>query len=324
MEYKDYYKILGVSRDASEEEIKKAYRRLARKYHPDVNKSPDAEERFKEINEAYEVLSDPEKRRKYDALGAEWERWQRMGGTPGGFDWGPWVSTPGGQRVRVEYVSPEDLGDLFGDFGLGGGFSEFFEQIFGGMGTRTGSRRTTSRRASTRTRGRDIEQPVQVTLEEAFHGTRRRIRLPDGTTIEAKIPPGVYTGSRIRLSGRGEPGAGGGPAGDLYLKVEVLPHSRFERKGDDLYIRVPVDLYTAILGGEVRVPTLEGEVKLTIPPETPNGRTFRLKGQGMPQLKNPRQRGDLYAQVEVELPRHLSERERELFRQLRDLRGGRQ
>jgi len=308
MEYKDYYKILGVSRNATQKEIKQAYRRLARKYHPDVNPGDkEAEERFKEINEAYEVLSDPEKRRKYDALGAQWEQWRRMGGDPNAFDWSRWFAQrPGMEGVWVEYG---DLGDLF---------SDFFRAIFGGVGSRP---RTTAwwttRRAQ---RGRDYEQPVQITLEEAFHGTTRMLQV-NGRRLEVKIPPGVKTGSRIRLAGEGGVGFGGGPRGDLYLRIEVLPHPTFERKDDDLYCEIPVDLYVAILGGEVRVPTLSGAVLLKIPPETQSGRTFRLQGQGMPHLRNPSRRGDLYVKVKVVLPQNLSPRERELFRELARLRG---
>ena len=308
MEYKDYYRILGVDRNATEKEIKQAYRRLARKYHPDVNPGDkEAEERFKEINEAYEVLSDPEKRRKYDQLGASWQQWQRMGGNPRDFDWSQWFSRewPGG-RVHVEYG---DLGDLFGE----GIFSDFFRAIFGDVGTRPRARWWEARPRYAR--GQDYEQPVEITLEEAFRGTKRVLE-KDGRRLEVTIPPGVKTGSRVRIAGQGGPGIGGGRPGDLYLKVTVLPHPIFERRGDDLHCEVPVDLYTAVLGGEVRVPTLEGDVMLKIPPGTQGGQTFRLRGKGMPNLRNPRQRGDLYVKVQVQVPQNLSQRERELFREL--------
>jgi curved DNA-binding protein len=312
MEYKDYYKILGVDRNASEKEIKKAYRRLARQYHPDVNPGDKgAEERFKEINEAHEVLADSEKRRKYDQLGASWQQWQRTGRDPGGFDWSRWSTrAPGGGRVHVEYG---DLGDLFG----GGGFSDFFEAIFGGVG-RQGPQTWTSTRQARPRRGQDYEQPVEITLEEAFSGTRRVLE-KDGRRIEVRIPPGVKTGSKVRIAGEGASGLGGGATGDLYLKVTVLPHKVFERKGDDLYCEASVDLYTAILGGEANVPTLEGTVSLKIPPETQGGRTFRLKGQGMPQLRHSKKRGDLYAKVKIVLPKDLSAKEKTLFRELAHL-----
>jgi curved DNA-binding protein len=313
MEYKDYYKILGVGKKASDSEIKKAYRKLARKHHPDVNPGdPDAEERFKEINEAHEVLSDPEKRKKYDQLGASWRQYQRTGADASGFDWGQWYAQPGGGRVHVEYA---DLGDLFGG---GGGFSDFFSAIFGGMGRGGGASWGVGGQPRTGP-GRDYEQEVEVTLEEAFSGTTRVLQ-KDGRRLEVKIPAGVATGSKVRMRGEGGQGAGGGTKGDLYLRVRVLPHRSLERKGNDLHCEVPVDLYTAVLGGEVRVPTLKGGAMLRIPPETQGGKTFRLKGQGMPFLKDPQKHGDLYAKVMVKVPENLSERERELFTELAGMR----
>jgi curved DNA-binding protein len=307
MEYKDYYKILGVDRNAEEKEIKKAYRKLARQYHPDVNPGDKAaEEHFKDINEAYEVLSDPDKRHKYDQLGSSWQQWQRTGRDPSGFDWSQWFSgaqRPGG--VRVEYRDLGDLGDLFGR----GGFSDFFQSIFGGMGAPQARPR----------RGQDYTQPVEITLEEAFQGATRMIQ-KDGRRLEVKIPPGVMTGSKVRMAGEGSPGIAGGTSGDLYLEVNVLPHSVFEREGDDLRCEVPVSLYTAVLGGEVKVPTLSGDVMLNIPPETQGGRTFRLREKGMPNLRNPKKRGDLYAKLRIQTPRKLTQREKELFRELASLR----
>ncbi|MFQ6000515.1 MAG: DnaJ C-terminal domain-containing protein [Anaerolineae bacterium] len=301
MEYKDYYKILGVDRNADQKEIRKAYRRLARQYHPDVNPGDrSAQEKFKEINEAYEVLSDPEKRQKYDQLGTSWREWQRMGEDPSGFDWGRWFT---GQPGRV-YVQYGDLDEVLG------GFSDFFQAIFGGIPET--SWRTTPRR------GRDYEQEVEISLEEAFRGTTR-ILSKDGRRLEVKIPPGVGTGSRIRMAGEGGDGYGGAK-GDLYLRIKVAPHPRFRREGDDLHVEVPLDLYTAVLGGEVRVPTLKGDIMLKIPPGTQSGKTFRLKGQGMPNLKDPQKRGDLYAKVKVRLPQKLTPRERELFEELKRLR----
>jgi curved DNA-binding protein len=317
MEYKDYYKILGVDKNASEKDVKRAFRRLARQYHPDVNPDdPKAEERFKEVNEAYEVLSDSSKRSKYDQLGADWQHWERMGGGQGDFDWSRWTTGQPGGRVHVRYGSPDDLGDLFGG---SSSFSDFFSQIFGGMGGGRGGGGFDYQMRSQR--GQDFEQPVEVTLREAYLGTKRVLQ-KDGQRLEVKIPAGAKTGTRVRMSGHGGGGAGGGPSGDLYLKVTVLSDPQYERKGDDLHTTLPVDLYTLVLGGEVRVPTMTGEVVLTIPPETQNGRAFRLRGKGMPQLRQPDRHGDLYARVEVRLPTELTRQQRELFQKLRQLEGG--
>ena len=314
MEYKDYYKMLGVDRKASEKEIKKAYRKLARKYHPDVNPGDDtAEQHFKEINEAHEVLSDPEKRKKYNQLGASWRQYARTGAEPGGFDWSQWYSQPGGGRVHVEYA---DLGDLFG--GGGGGFSDFFSTIFGGRGQR-GPTDWRTQGQPYGAPGQDYEQEVEITLEEAFSGTTRILQ-KDGRRLEVKMPAGVETGSKVRMRGEGSAGLGGGGKGDLYLRVKVLPHHTFEREGQDLRCEISVDLYTALLGGEVRIPTLSGGAMLKIPPETQSGKAFRLKGQGMSQLKNPEKRGDLYVKVRVKVPENLSEKERELFKELASMR----
>jgi len=319
MEYKDYYDTLGVDRSASAKDIKKAFRRLARQHHPDVNPGdPQAEERFKEINEAYEVLSDPDKRSKYDQLGADWQRWQQTGGRPGDFDWSQYTGGRPGERVHVRYGTPEDFEDLFGG---GSPFSDFFSQIFGGMGgggLRAGGPRGAGSGYEYQfqpQRGQDYEQPVEISLQEAFQGTSRMLQ-KDGQRLEVKIPAGARTGTRVRMSGEGGKGTSGAPAGDLYLRVRVQPDPRFERKGDDLHTTVPVDLYTMVLGGEVRVPTLAGELVLTVPSGTQNGRTFRLRGKGMPHLRQPDQHGDLYARVEVRLPTRLTDREVALFQEL--------
>lgn len=304
MEYKDYYKLLGVPRDAEEKEIKKAYRKLAVKYHPDKNPGDhQAEERFKEINEAYEVLGDSAKRAKYDQLGQSYQAWQRRGGQPGGFDWSQWTGrAPGGVRVEVG-----DLGDLFGV-----GFSDFFNAIFGGTpGTGQGFGERSSGR------GRDIEQPVSISLTEAYTGASRSLTR-DGKKLEVKIPPGASSGTRVRISGQGE--AGQRQAGDLYLMVDVSPDPRFERKGDDLYTDVEIDVHTAALGGEVSVATPAGPVVLTIPPGSQPEQTFRLKGRGMPRLRKSKDHGDLYARLKIEIPRDLSPREKELFQELASLR----
>lgn len=319
MEYKDYYKILGVSRNATAEEIKKSYRKLARKYHPDINPEDEsAEEKFKEINEAYQVLSDPEKREKYDQFGSQWQQYQRQGGRPEDFDWSQWSAQPGGaQGVYTRQVSPEEFEQMFGG---AGGFSDFFETLFG-RGGMPGYDTFTQRQYRARSQpGRDLEYSVQISLEEAFHGSTRTLQRENGHRLEVKIPPGVRSGSRIRLSGQGETGARGGEAGDLYLRVEVQSHPKFKREGDDLDTTVRVDLYTAVLGGETAVQALDRTVKLSIPPGTSSGKTFRLSGLGMPVLNRPDSRGDLYATIELEVPKNLSPREQELFEELRSLR----
>jgi len=304
MDYKDYYKVLGVDKSASTDDIKKAYRKLARKYHPDVNPNNKvAEERFKEINEANEVLTDPDKRSKYDRLGSSWQAYQRAGGG-GGFDWSEWMAAGN----RGGYVDLNDI--LGGGAGRGGNFSDFFEAIFGNMG----QARTAPRQ------GQDYTQKVEISLEEAFNGAARILRVGD-RRIEVKIPKGAKTGTKVRVRGEGAEGIGGGSKGDLYLEIEVAPHPTFERVGDDLYTELPVDLYTAILGGEATVPTFKGKIKLRIPPETQSGRKFRLKGQGMPHLKQSDERGDLYAKVVVQLPQNLTPEEIALFEELADMRG---
>jgi curved DNA-binding protein len=320
MEYQDYYKVLGVDKKASVAQIKKAYRKLARQYHPDMNPGDKkAEERFKQINEAYEVLSDAERRRKYDQLGASYHQYARTGGDPRGFDWSQWTGGFGGQPggARVEYSG--NIEDLFG----GGGFSDFFNSIFGGAGVGQDVFKRASGRGeraySTRgAHGQDYEQQVEITLEEAFTGTTR-ILAKDGQRLEVKIPPGAHTGTKVRLSGQGTSGIGG-PAGDLYLVVKVSPHALFERDGDDLRCELPVDLYTAALGGEAILHALGGDVKLKIAPQTQSGRTIRLAGQGMPRLRDPKTRGDLFARVRVMLPHPLTERELESFSELARLR----
>ena len=332
MDYKDYYKTLGVKKNAGADDIKKAYRKLARKYHPDVNQGDKAaEERFKEINEAYEVLSDEDKRGKYDRFGAEWQQYSRAGGRPEDFNWGQWGGQPGGGQYRS--VSPEEFEQMFGRGG-GSGFSDFFETLFGAMGGRgAGSARpgfggnytTTTdfnelfgNQQSAAPQALDQEHPIQITLEEAFSGTTRTIQWENGKRLEARIPRGVRTGSRVRLSGQA--GVGNGRAGDLYLKIEVLPHELYERDGDDLRLTLPVDLFAILLGGKVSVPALDKSVNLTIPAGTRNGKVFRLAKLGMPKLRQPDERGDLYVTISVELPSHLSDEEKRLVGEWQSLR----
>ena len=319
MAARDYYQILGVSRGASQKEIKSAFRKLARKYHPDVNpNNPEAEAKFKEINEANEVLSDPEKRKKYDQYGAQWQQydaWEKAG-RPGR---SPFAEA-GGAEPHVEYrtVSPEDLDDLFGSTDP---FSDFFHDMFGRSAQR-GPRRTAR---PTPLRGEDVEVDTPITLEEAYNGATRAIELqgPNGTRrVEVRIPPGVREGARIRAAGQGGEGEAGGERGDLFLRVHVLPHPAFVREGDDLRVRVPVPLDVALLGGEVRVPTLRGrDVILKVPPNTQNGTRLRLRGQGMPRLRGQGY-GDLYAEVDVRLPVPLNEAQRRVAEQMRAATAG--
>ncbi len=303
MEYRDYYKILEVDPHAGVDEIKKAYRKLARRYHPDVNPNDKAAaERYAEINEANEVLTDPQKRARYDRLGSTWRAHQQAGGDKE-FNWREWLSPahPSGDSVNLDEIlsrSPRSSG-----------FSDFFELVFGGMEpTQTALEQA-----------QDYNQKIEISLEEAFNGASRILRIGE-RRIEIKIPRGAKSGTKVRVRGEGREGPDGSK-GDLYLDIEVTPHPVFERVGDDLYTELPVDLYTAILGGEASVPTLKGKIKLKIPPETQSGRSFRLKGQGMPRLKEPDERGDLYAKVMVQLPQNLTPDEIALFEELADMRG---
>ena len=311
VDYKDYYKILGVSKDASEKEIKQAYRKLARKYHPDVNPdNKEAEEKFKEINEANEVLSDPEKRKKYDEMSSYY---QQYGRTPGAAESAGARGYEGG-RYQYRTVNEEDLGDIFGEQSP---FSDFFETYFGSdFAQGRGGQTRTRGRQQRATRGQDVESVIEVTLAEAYKGATRVFELTesDGSTrrIEVKIPPGVDEGSRIRIAGQGVQGTAG--RGDLYLIVHMLPDPRFTREGDDLRTRIEIPLAVAVLGGEAHVPTPDGRtLMLRIPAETPNGKTFRLRRQGMPHIGQPDKHGDLYAEVSVILPRQLTDEQRSLF-----------
>jgi len=312
MEYKDYYKILGVDRSASAEEIKKVYRKLALKYHPDRN--PDdqsAEEKFKEINEAYQVLSDKDKRLRFDQLGASYEHYKQSGGRPGGFNWEDWftqdpqTSSSYRRNVRVEVGNLEDL--------FVGGFSDFFTRIFGGMGGPS-SAGTAADAGSHRP---SYRYEAEISLQEAYHGTTRRVEF-DGRRLEVKIPPGTKTGTKVRVADAFS-SQQGGQAGDLFLVIQVAEDKNFERKGDELYASVEVDFIKAVLGGEITVQTLTGGVVLSIPAGTQPGQTFRLKGRGMPHLRQPDKHGDLLVRVLVSIPKNLSKKQRELFQQLADI-----
>jgi curved DNA-binding protein len=291
--FHDYYETLGVPREASAEEIRSAYRKLARTYHPDVNSDPGAEDRFKEIAEAYEVLRDPEKRERYDRLGANWKAGEDVSGAAGFEGFEGFGNGPGSRNVQF-------------DFG-GGDFSDFFQDIFGrrGRGGPGGFN-------GFATRGADQEATLELSLEEAARGGQRKLSLADGRDYSVTIPPGVRDGQLIRLSGEGSPGAGNGPAGDLLLRVRIKPHPRFAREGDDLRVELPVTPSEAALGATVAVPTLDGTAKVKVPAGSSSGRRLRLRGQGMAG-------GDLYATVSIKVPRKLTAQERDAYKRLAEV-----
>jgi curved DNA-binding protein len=305
MEYKDYYQILGVDKKASQAEIKKAYRKLAMKYHPDRNLGDaTAEDKFKEINEANEVLGDVEKRAKYDQLGTSYQQWQQSGGGDN-FNWGAWnAGQGGGTRVNIN-----DFEDMFG-----GGFSDFFQSIFGGMG---GFSQAGSSNTSTRTQRRvqqqapqKLEQHVSISFAEAYAGSTRKLKI-NGDTFTVKIPAGAKTGTKVRIPAQDR------YQQDIYLVMDVQPDSRFERDGSDLSTEVSVDLWTAVLGGQVTVPTPSGTVRLSIPPGTQPGQKIRLNQQGMPKLSKKNEFGDLFVRIQVKIPKDLTEEQRKLFESMR-------
>ncbi|HER08022.1 MAG TPA: J domain-containing protein [Bacteroides sp.] len=329
MEYRDYYKTLGVSKSASQEEIKKAYRKLALKYHPDKNKGDkNSEDRFKELSEAYEVLRDPEKRKKYDQLGADWDKYQDAGAPGSGFS-RAWSGSPGGHTFHFE----GDLGDLFG--GAGSDFSDFFHAFFGDMGrgqegfgrgqegfgsgqtefgrgqTRYGSRRRPSR-------GEDLRADMEISLSEAYHGTSRILNV-DGEKLRVTTKPGAYDGQELRIRGKGGRGTGGASDGDIYIRIRVKPERDYVLEGHDLILKADLDLYTAVLGGKIEINTLSGRLSVPVSAGTQNGSKLRLKGKGMPVYGKPGQAGDLYVRVNVVIPKNLSREEIQLFRKLRDL-----
>jgi curved DNA-binding protein len=291
MEYNDYNKILGVHRKDSDDEIRKAYRKLAKQHHPDYNpNNKQAEDRFKEINEAYEVLSDAKKRSYYDRVGSDYSSWQRRG-NPGDFNWDQYSGVPGGTRVNMD-----DLNDMFGG---AGGFSDFFQTIFGMSGARGASRQ----------QPQGYQQELEITIEEAYKGTTRLIQT-GGRQKQVRIPAGVRTGSKVRVAGAGPNGL------DLYLIIQVAEDNRFERRGNDLHTSATVDVFTAILGGEANVETLDGKIKLNIPAGTQPEQVFRLSGRGMPHLKNQKGKGDLFVKVKVQIPKYLSPKQRELLEEV--------
>lgn len=312
MEYKDYYKVLGVNKNATQDEIKKAYRKLAVKYHPDKNKgNKEAEEKFKEANEANEVLSDPEKRKKYDELGENWKYYQQSGGQQD-FDWSRYANQGGGQ---THYAYSGDFNDSFGG---SGGFSDFFETLFGqGLGQSQSKSRRGARQA--RLRGDDLSAEMSITLEDSYKGSEKLFDL-NGQSIKLKIKPGISDGQTLKLPGKGEQGYNAGPPGDLLLRIHVLRDPVFERKGDDLYTDLRVNLYTAILGGKAPLKTFKGTINVNIPKESQNGKMLRLQGLGMPKYGKTNQSGDIYAKITAEIPTNLSEKETKLFKELSEMR----
>jgi curved DNA-binding protein len=303
--FRDYYEALGVSRDASTEDIRRAYRKLARENHPDVNKDPGAEDRFKEISEAYEVLRDPEKREQYDRFGANWKAGQDVSGATG------FGGRPGG--AGFGFGGREEYGDVRVDFG-GGDFSDFFDGLFGARGRRADARGGFDGFSM---RGSDLEAELELSLEEAARGGRRKISLGEGRDYEVNIPPGVRDGQRIRLAGEGGRGASNGPSGDLFLRVRIRPHRRFRLEGRDLYVDLPITPWEGVLGAEVEVPTLDGTTRVKVPPGSSTGRKLRLRGQGYPGPRGGK--GDLYAAVKVEVPKQPTPEERELFERLAEV-----
>ncbi len=304
VEYKDYYKVLGVGKNATQDEIKKAYRKLARKYHPDANPdNPKAEEKFKEIGEAYEVLKDPEKRKRYDQLGSNWKQYANAG-RPGG-----------GRRAYSRDFS--GAGFNFEDLG-GGGFSDFFEMFFGrgakdsgfsNFGSQFGGQRQKTRRQNIK--GQDLQSSITITLREAYFGTQRSLRLQKGgktRNVNVKIPKGIKDGGKIRVAGEGNPSQAGGQSGDLYLVVNIADHPFFTRKGDDLYCEIPVTIKEALYGGKIDIPTFGGKVMAKLPSRTQGGKTLRLKGKGMPRIKR-KGTGDLYAKIRIMLPENLTKQQ---------------
>ncbi|MBM2816886.1 MAG: DnaJ-class molecular chaperone with C-terminal Zn finger domain [Ignavibacteria bacterium] len=316
MEFKDYYTSLGVAKTASAEDIKKAYRRLAMKYHPDKNKdNNEAESKFKDINEAYEVLSDPEKRLKYDNLGSTYSRYRQTGGRDADFNWNDWFGKPTGGRPHGG--RGRTVGDFFSS---GGGLSDFFEKIFGADYARSTGGFTVNSDRTPLTKAEDIQASIDITLEEAFKGANKVISI-NNQKIDVRLRPGIADGQVLKISGKGNPGRNGELPGDLLIKVNIIPHKRVIRKGDDLYVDLTVDLYTAVLGGTTKISSFSGTTTLNIPPETQPGKEICVRHQGMP-LYNSQSgvRGNLFVTIQVKIPHGLSDNEKALFEELKRVR----
>ena len=304
MNYRDYYKILEVSENASQDEIKKSYRKLALKYHPDKNQgNKDAEERFKEISEAYEVLGDAKKRKKYDQLGANWNQFQSTG--PEGYNYS---GQGAGSHGNSTFYFDGNLGDFMGS--EAGGFSDFFKAFFGGSNTENSG----YRRQQKPYKAADLEAEIEISLSEAYHGSSRILNI-NGQKLKVNIKPGSYNGQILRLKGKG--GKGANSKGDVYIKIRITPNKEFNLTGNDLIIKTNVDLYTAVLGGKIEVNTFTGKLSVPIPKGSQNGSKLRLKGKGMPVYGKPGEKGDLYIQLNVLIPKNLSEKETELFSRLK-------
>lgn len=316
MDYKDYYKVLGVSKNATQDEIKKAFRKLAVKYHPDKTKGDKAsEQKFKEVNEANEVLSDPDKRKKYDQFGENWKSYQQQGGQQGGFDWSQYANPgAGGQR---QYTYQGDFGDIFGN----SGYSDFFETLFGqGFGGTQQKRGRGAGRRAAALKGEDMMAELEITLEEAYHGVSKVFNV-DGESIKLKIKPGIEEGHLLKIPGKGNQGYNGGTSGDLLISIRITPGHIYERKGDDLYANLDVDLYTAALGGKASFRSFKGNVKVDIPKGSQNGKVLRLQKLGMPKYTKPNEYGNLYLKLNIIIPQNLSEKEIQLFKELQKIRG---